>query len=199
MGDVVVPLEQLLGKTIQPDERGLYPTGADGCLLDADFHAHDLPIAPSSADGHYRGVKPSLQIRACYLPYAALRQQFWRVYALQYTVNEAGRMSFVELFSMLDSLGSTLCKDTIESFFTRFGKTLEDELTLDEVVLCLEDEVRKPTEQKRHLDDSANSGTDTPSGPDGGRSAGEFVSPDSSEPAQGDQTDVSSDMKTLAP
>ncbi|GAA5867646.1 hypothetical protein JCM3774_001544 [Rhodotorula dairenensis] len=199
VGDVVVPLEQLLGKTIKPDERGLYPAGPDGRLLDADFHAHDLPIVPSTADGHYRGVKPSLQIRACYLPYAALRQQFWRVYALQYTVNELGRMSFVELFSMLDSLGSTLCKDTIEGFFTRFDKTLDDELTLDEVVLCLEDEVRKPTEQKRHIDDSANSGTATPSGPGAGQSAGDFVSPDSSEPAQCDQTDVSSDMETLAP
>ncbi|KWU41255.1 hypothetical protein RHOSPDRAFT_23357 [Rhodotorula sp. JG-1b] len=200
VGDVVVPLEQLLGKTIQPDERGLFPTGPDGRLLDADFHDHDLPIVASSADGHYRGAKPSLQIRACYLPYAALRQQFWRVYALQYAVNESGRMSYVELFSMLDSLGSTLCKDTIESFFTRFNKTPDDELTLDEVVLCLEDEVRKPTEQKRHIiEDSANSGTDTPLGPGGGPSAGDFVDPDASEPKQYDQTDVSSDMKTLPP
>ncbi|GAA5985204.1 hypothetical protein JCM10908_002568 [Rhodotorula pacifica] len=199
VGDVVVPLEQLLGKTIKPDERGLFPTGPDGRLLDADFHAHDLPIVASSADGHYRGANPSLQIRACYLPYAALRQQFWRVYGLQYAVNESGRMSYVELFSMLDSLGSTLCKDTIESFFTRFDKTLADELTLDEVVLCLEDEVRKPTEQKRHIDENANSGSETPSGPGGGPSAGDFVDPDTSKPSQYDQTDVSADMKTIAP
>jgi hypothetical protein len=38
------------------------------------------------------------------------------------------------------------------------------------------------------------SNTDTPSGPGGGPSAGDFVEPDASGPKQFDQTDVSSDM-----
>ncbi|BGP57647.1 phosphatidylserine decarboxylase [Rhodotorula sphaerocarpa] len=199
VGDVVVPLEDLLGETIQPDERGLYATSPDGKLLGADFRDHHLPIASGNGENHYRDAKPSLQIRACYLPYAALRQQFWRVYAMQYAIGEQGRLSYVELFSMLDSLGSTLCKDTIEAFFTRFKKTAEDELTLDEVVLCLEDEVRKPQEEKRHIEDSAGSGSGTPAGPGGGPAAGDFTDPEPAQPRAFDQTDVSSDMKTIAP
>lgn len=199
VGDVVVPLEDLLGETIQPDERGLYATGPDGKLLGADFRDHHLPIASGNGENHYRDAKPSLQIRACYLPYAALRQQFWRVYAMQYAIGEQGRLSYVELFSMLDSLGSTLCKDTIEAFFTRFNKTAADELTLDEVVLCLEDEVRKPQEEKRHIEDSAGSGSRTPAGPGGGPAAGDFTDPELAQPRAFDQTDVSSDMKTIAP
>jgi hypothetical protein len=44
VGDVSVPLEQLLGTTIQPDERGLYPVDAEGKLVGDDFHDHSLSI-----------------------------------------------------------------------------------------------------------------------------------------------------------
>lgn len=101
---------------------------------------------------------------------------------------------------MLDSLGSTLTKDTIASFFARFGKTTNDELSIDEVVLCLEEEVKKPREEKRVVD-SSESGMVTPAleGPGGGSSAGDFAEAFSAEPGEYDQADQSSDMKTLAP
>jgi hypothetical protein len=122
------------------------------------------------------------------------------IYALQYDIDESGTISHVELFSMLDSLGSTLSKDTIASFFTRFGKTTDDELTIDEVVWCLEDEVKKPKEEKR-LVDSLESGMVTPAteGPGGGPSAGDFTEEVNAEPGEYDQADQSSNMKTLAP
>jgi phosphatidylserine decarboxylase len=54
---------------------------------------------------------------------------------------------------MLDSLGSTLTRTTVNSFFTRFGKNAhEDELTVDEVIMCLETELDRPDSEKRRLD-----------------------------------------------
>ncbi|GAA5860151.1 hypothetical protein JCM8547_009204 [Rhodosporidiobolus lusitaniae] len=208
VGDVTVPLDQLLGTSIQPNARGLFPAGKDGRLVGDDFHDHELPLVLSASEKEAGDAKPTLQIRAKYTPYRSLRQQFWRIYALQYDIDESGTLSEVELFSMLDSLGSTLTKDTITSFFTRNNKTTDDELTIDEVVSCLEEEVMKPKEEKRVVDSSSGdgeSGMVTPAlggakmGPGGGASAGEFTDPVTAEPVEYDQADQSSDMKTLAP
>jgi phosphatidylserine decarboxylase len=52
---------------------------------------------------------------------------------------------------MLDSLGSTLSSETVNSFFTRNGKKpVEYKLTVDEAIQCLEMQVgRSPNEKKR--------------------------------------------------
>ena len=127
------------------------------------------------------------------------------MYAANYDLNANGTLSQVELFSMLDSLGSTLTKDTLDSFFTRHGKTVDDELTVEEVVICLEEEVRKPREQRHHVDDNgtdtgSGTGMNTPAGPGAGPSAGEFAEMQQLEPSEYEGgTDLSSDMKTLAP
>ncbi|GAA6036505.1 hypothetical protein JCM8097_003538 [Rhodosporidiobolus ruineniae] len=199
VGDVAVELDKLLGTSIQPDERGLFPANGDGKLSGDDFHDHDLPLLMSANEKDLGDAKPTLHIRAKYTPYAALRQSFWRIYAKQYDIDENGELSYVELFSMLDSLGSTLSKDTIASFFTRFGKTTDDELTIDEVVLCLEEEVKKPKEEKRILS-SEESGLATPAegGPGGGSPAGDFAHRESPDPEEL-QTDHSSNMKTISP
>jgi len=40
---------------------------------------------------------------------------------------------------MLDSLGSTLTRSTVASFFTRYGKKPhEDELSMEQAIMCLE-------------------------------------------------------------
>ncbi|GAA5892606.1 hypothetical protein JCM8208_005861 [Rhodotorula glutinis] len=206
VGDVAVPLEQLLGTSIQHDARGLYPAAQDGKLVGDDFHEHDLPLVMGDkVEREANGAKPTLKIRAKYTPYAALRQQFWRVFAANYDLNANGTLSQVELFSMLDSLGSTLTKDTLDSFFTRHGKTVDDELTVEEVVICLEEEVRKPKEQRHHVDEGgtdtgSGTGMNTPAGPGAGPSAGEFAEMQQLEPSEYEGgTDLSSDMKTLAP
>ena len=62
---------------------------------------------------------------------------------------------------MLDSLGSTLTRSTLASFFTRFNKNpKEDELTIDEAVMCLEAELGRPVEEKRRLDEDTKEGED---------------------------------------
>lgn len=49
---------------------------------------------------------------------------------------------------MLDSLGSTLTHETIEGFFKSSGKSIEDDLTMEEVILHLEQEVNKPKKDR---------------------------------------------------
>lgn len=196
VGDVSVPLEQLLGTSIQHDDRGIYPAGPDGKLVGDDFHVHELPLVLSDKD--VQGVNSKLLIRAKYTPYAALRQSLWRVYAAQYDLDGTGELSYVELFSMLDSLGSTLTKETLETFFTRFGKTIDDELSIEEVVICLEDEVQKPKEQRRHVSENYDTGANTPAGPGAGFASG-FALPEHYRPDELQQSDLSSDMKTIPP
>jgi phosphatidylserine decarboxylase len=53
---------------------------------------------------------------------------------------------------MLDSLGSTLSAETVNSFFTRNGKKpVEDELTVDEAIRCLEMQVGRPPNEKKRV------------------------------------------------
>jgi phosphatidylserine decarboxylase len=50
---------------------------------------------------------------------------------------------------MLDSLGSTLSRCTISTFFTRYGKEPKtDEISVDQAIICLEEELGRPEESK---------------------------------------------------
>lgn len=55
---------------------------------------------------------------------------------------------------MLDSLGSTLTRSTVSSFFTRFDKKPHhDDITIDQAIQCLEAELGRPESEKKRLDD----------------------------------------------
>ena len=85
---------------------------------------------------------PVVHLKAKYLPYRALRQQFWRAMIRQYDADEDGSISKVELTTMLDTLGSTLHESTIDGFFRRFidrKDSGEPSLSYDQAVICLED------------------------------------------------------------
>ena len=88
---------------------------------------------------------------AKYQPYDALRQRFWRQYLKQYDTDDSGTISRLELTSMLDSLGSTLSRQTVDSFFTRFGKKPDETLTVDEAIQCLETELCRPSSEKKRI------------------------------------------------
>ncbi|KAJ7017088.1 phosphatidylserine decarboxylase-domain-containing protein [Mycena alexandri] len=108
---------------------------------------------------------PVLSFRAKYQPYSLLRQRFWRQYLKQYDTDDTKTLSHIEITSMLDSLGSTLTADTIDSFFTRFGKDPQhDDLTVEEAIRCLETEVLRPESERRRVDEeSSGAGTGLPS------------------------------------
>lgn len=122
---------------------------------DPDLHPFTVPMKLKNAEKWEEKHNPVLSIKAKYVPYPALRQQFWRSMLRQYDTDESGYISKVELTTMLDTLGSTLRESTIDGFFSRFGKnspneenaTLSD-LSFDEAVICLEDQLLEKTKRQ---------------------------------------------------
>ena len=106
-------------------------------------------------------------LSAKYQPYDALRQRLWSQLLKQYDVDDTCTLSHIEITSMLDSLGSTLSMETIDSFFTRWGKDpRSDELTFPEAIQCLETEICRPNSEKKRIKPSENEGRDLGTGTD---------------------------------
>lgn len=109
----------------------------------SDLRLYTIPLVMARKERWEDKHSPVLQIRAKYMPYRALRQQFWRVMLKQYDGDEGSRVGKVELIAMLDTLGSTLKESTIDSFFDRFAEDNRPykttDLTVDQAVQCFED------------------------------------------------------------
>ncbi|WWC68112.1 phosphatidylserine decarboxylase [Kwoniella pini CBS 10737] len=158
VGTCTLPLSELIADAPKPDpETGLYDKNVDGKHEMKEFTLNLNTEKDMSWEARH---SPRLTVRAKYEPYDALRQRFWRQYITQYDADDSGRMSYTELTAMLDSLGSTLTRRTIEGYFESCGKSAEkDELTMEEVIHCLEKEVTKSRSEKEKVskDDFATS------------------------------------------
>lgn len=141
------------------DNHHLSPTTTHECTEENNAQPEDplirpytLPLILKNKERWEDKHNPQLFIKAKYLPYPALRQQFWRAMLKQYDADENARVSKVELTTMLDTLGSTLRDATIDSFFHRFANeednTHDPVLTYDEAVIALEDQLRQPPRKK---------------------------------------------------
>ncbi|KAI9802687.1 MAG: hypothetical protein M1825_002709 [Sarcosagium campestre] len=119
---------------------------------DPDLKLHSLSLLLKNKDRWESKHNPELFIKAKYVPYSALRQQFWRAMLKQYDADESGLISKVELSTMLDALGSTLKESTINGFYQRFTtkgqEAGNDELTFDQAVICLEDQLQQASQTK---------------------------------------------------
>ncbi|KAL8694779.1 MAG: hypothetical protein Q9218_000625 [Villophora microphyllina] len=119
---------------------------------DPDLKVYTLPLGLKNKDRWEAKHNPQLSIKTKYLPYTALRQQFWRAMLKQYDSDENARVSKIELTTMLDTLGSTLKESTIDGFFQRFAKENGDSpdplLTYDQVVISLEEQLQKAAPKK---------------------------------------------------
>ena len=118
---------------------------------DALLKCFSLPLVLKNKDRWEAKHNPQLHVKAKYLPYTALRQQFWRAILKQYDSDENARVSKVELTTMLDTLGSTLRESTIDSFFEKFSDENDNQdpvLTYDQAVMALEDQLRQPLQKK---------------------------------------------------
>ena len=117
------------------------------------LYYYELPLDLKNKSRWEDKHNPTLYIRAKYLPYQALRQQFWRVMLRQYDADESGKMNKVELVTMLDTLGSTLHNSTIDGFFKKFRNENNGEeiLTMDQAVICLEEQLMRSQETHSHL------------------------------------------------
>lgn len=118
---------------------------------DPDLLPLIIPLTLKNKERWEDKHSPTLYITAKYLPYRALRQQFWRAMLKQYDADDSGRLSKIEVTTMLDTLGSTLKESTIDSFFHRFAQENESadslDLTFDQAVICLEEQLLKSTQK----------------------------------------------------
>ncbi|RYO83133.1 hypothetical protein DL766_004468 [Monosporascus sp. MC13-8B] len=127
---------------------------------DPDFNTFTIPLKMKDWEKWEAKHNPVLTIRAKYMPYTALRQQFWRAMLKQYDSDESGEISKVELTTMLDTLGSTLRESTIDNFFMRFqheSVTGESSLTMDQAVICLEDQINAKNQTQPSVGDKLKS------------------------------------------
>lgn len=166
VGGASINVMDLINAAPKPDPKtGLYAPTEDGIHGMATF---ELPLArvEKDEDVKYGGKHaPVLTVEAKFTPYDALRQRFWRQLLEQYDTNDSNSLSQLELTSMLDSLGSTLTTQTIESWFSQIGKNPnDDDLTVDEAIKALEAEIMKPYSEKQYVQggESLESGTATP-------------------------------------
>ncbi|KAI0715741.1 phosphatidylserine decarboxylase-domain-containing protein, partial [Cerioporus squamosus] len=150
VGDASFDIAKLLQDAPKKDEKtGLYPAEEDEKRTMTSF---ELPLQTAKEMPWESKHNPTIAFKAKYQPYDALRQKFWRVYLKQYDTDDTGTISHLELTSMLDSLGSTLSHETVNSFWTRFNKRPHDEvLTTDEAIQCLETELCRPASEKKRI------------------------------------------------
>lgn len=167
VGDAKFDVSELVKDAPQPRAGlGLYDLDADGSHPTKEFN---LPLGTSKEVAWEAKYAPMLHVRAKFQPYALLRQRFWAQYLKQYDADDTDTLSHVELTSMLDSLGSTLSAQTIDSFFTRHDKhPAEDELTIPEAIHSLEAELCRPKSEKKRLNTEDSLPDSSPATPGGG-------------------------------
>ena len=119
---------------------------------DPDMQSYTIPLELKNKERWEDKHTPEMFIKAKYLPYTALRQQFWRAMLQQFDADDSGRVSKSELTAMLDTLGSTLHGSTIDSFFQKFASENETtdthDLTFDQAVICLEEQLEILSQKK---------------------------------------------------
>ncbi|KAK9351105.1 phosphatidylserine decarboxylase-domain-containing protein [Lipomyces doorenjongii] len=111
--------------------------------MDQSMTTFNVPLVLKHRARWEEKHSPEVQIRAKYVPYSALRQQFWKYLLVLYDGDESNMISRFEIDGLLEYLGSTLHSSTVDSFFSRFGKSIDEDLTFDEAIVCLEDQLHK--------------------------------------------------------
>lgn len=144
------------------------------------LRSYTIPLVLKNRERWEDKHTPELFLKAKYLPYSALRQQFWRLMLKQYDADDSGRIDKIEMTTMLDTLGSTLKESTIDAFFERFSgenaTSATADLSFDQAVMCLEDTLQYL--QKKNATANSRRPALAPSS---------FGSQDSEEPSSGDE------------
>ncbi|KAI4764089.1 hypothetical protein E4T52_01065 [Aureobasidium sp. EXF-3400] len=144
--DFPSPMAPVTSNPYMTDASGIPQVNVDNDgVEDPDLKYYAIPLQLKNKDRWEDKHNPIVHIRVKYLPYQALRQQFWRAMLKHYDADDTGSLDKVELTTMLDTLGSTLHENTINSWFKRFAAQNggEDVLTMDQAVMCLEDQLMK--------------------------------------------------------
>ncbi|KAL4765333.1 putative phosphatidylserine decarboxylase Psd2 [Aspergillus foveolatus] len=143
-------------------------TAASPVASESDgLRVYEIPLTLKNKERWEDKHFPQIIVKAKYMPYRALRQQFWRLMLRQYDADDSGSIDKVELTTMLDTLGSTLKESTIDSFFERFSEENSSGdpscLTFDQVVMCLEDTLQSLQKDPRTMGKKLSPATSTAS------------------------------------
>ncbi|KAL4992646.1 phosphatidylserine decarboxylase-domain-containing protein [Aspergillus falconensis] len=143
-------------------------TAASPVTSESDgLRVYEIPLTLKNKERWEDKHFPQIIVKAKYMPYRALRQQFWRLMLRQYDADDSGSIDKVELTTMLDTLGSTLKESTIDSFFERFSEENSSSdpsyLTFDQVVMCLEDTLQSLQKDPRTIGKKLSPATSTAS------------------------------------
>ncbi|CAO3648032.1 unnamed protein product [Mucor hiemalis] len=109
-------------------------------IIEKEMDHHTFPLQMANAD-KWKNKRPTLTIRAKFLPYDQIRKMFWIALAKNYDVKSSGSLSRLEVQSMLETIGSTITETTIDKFWEHFNKGENDDLTIDQLVECLEQHI----------------------------------------------------------
>ncbi|KAI7898117.1 phosphatidylserine decarboxylase-domain-containing protein [Cokeromyces recurvatus] len=116
-----------------------------------DMDLHTFPLQMANFDKWKHKRRPTLTIRAKFMPYDQIRKMFWIALARTYDVNNTGSLTKLEVQSMLETIGSTISESTIDSFWIKRGmdpnKEDNNKLTLDQLVESLEDHMRSDDDE----------------------------------------------------
>ncbi|KAF9180287.1 hypothetical protein BGZ51_006311 [Haplosporangium sp. Z 767] len=127
-------------------QQSVIATEGEPVIIDPDMKGYLLDVVPSrKAKAVVKDVKgPQLQVRAKFVPYSTLQRRFWKALAKTFdSDNQNDLYGREQIQAMLYGLGSTLSGDTIDGFFSHYGKDPEqDELTFDQLYDRLKEQTR---------------------------------------------------------
>lgn len=98
----------------------------------------NLQLAQDSFEGKH---KPVLHASCNFVSFQELYLQFWQRLLQRFDSEDRGRISKIELTTMLDLLGSTFRETTINSFFERYGicpDDYESGISYEQAIQCLD-------------------------------------------------------------
>ncbi|KAG0186490.1 hypothetical protein DFQ28_007720 [Apophysomyces sp. BC1034] len=125
----------------QTDAKSTMQADIPAEAIESDMDLHTIPLQMAKQE-KWQDRHPTLTFRAKFVPYSEIRKMFWMALAKTYDSDESGAMNRLEIQSMLESVGSTISEATLDGFWRRHGKDPAnemDELSVDEMVQCLEE------------------------------------------------------------
>lgn len=123
--------------------------GSSSSPASSDMRLFELPLNIKNqkyAEKH----SPVLNVRARFMPYAALRQRLWTSLLQKYDVTGSGTINIVDLTQMLEELNSTLSSFTVVGWWKKYGRSIDEDLTIPEAVTCLEEQIMKDSLMQEH-------------------------------------------------
>ena len=114
--------------------------GEDVNMIEKEMDRFTFPLQMVNPD-KWKNKRPTLTIRAKFMPYEEIRKMFWLSLAKAYDAEHTGTLSRLEVQSMLETIGSTITEATIDRFWLnneKDPKNESQEITLDQLVDSLE-------------------------------------------------------------